>query len=681
MIVGRVRWNREGFGPGGPGVDWAGPDKAFLNNFFADPDDEAVEGGHFADPTWLDYRLQSDSPLRGKALGGGDRGAYRYPETQVYYVSPTGDDENSGTCAQAPFRTFRRANAALKPGDALYVMAGKYDEPLAVAASGRPGLPIHVRAYRKESFALQGIVLKGSHVTIQGFRVIGAPEDGVRVTGQGCRVERCLVASAGGAGLHAQAAADLTLNNCTFTGSAVGVALEDGSTNATVRNCILSHNRRAALQRDDASQAGYRGYNNCYFGAGLDRERIATEPDSLIADPGFATAVEGDCRLRSDSPAKYLAELGGAPGAEPALPRSPVISDVGVTADHPAAAVIQWRTPLDDTRCDLQYRRKGSTEWSVRRLPAQGTVHAEGLTYGLRSETTYEFQISAHGRRGGEATTDVATFRTPAKARPPATFHVAPDGDDRADGRSRATALRTLRKASVAVRPGDTVLVAPGVYHNTIRPAMGGTPDRRITFRSPTRGAALIDGAGALEYLVFLQHKSYVTIDGFRLDCGPTKSVGAPKLIQVNSCRGVEILNCHFGVPRSHVAQHAIGGGSDRELRIEGNVFWAARYHLRVGDYSDLLIKNNTFLWYSVYGISLGGSLKNARIVNNVFSHPKAGRGVYLHFRLKAHGGVTCDHNLYAPFESPECHVGRYEDLSTGIMKLMFPPARLERWR
>ena len=680
VILGRVSWNREGFGPGGPGGDWAGKGKVFINNFHANRDPKAVAAARFADPAWLDFRLQSDSPLKGKALGGGDRGAYPRPVTRVFYVGPEGADKSAGTSERSAFSTFARATAALRPGDALYVMKGKRDEPLALTASGAPGRPIHVRAYRKERVALPGIVVRGSHVTVQGFDVVGAKGDGIQVTGDHVRVERCVAQDVSGAGIRARGAKELTLNHCTFTAADTGVALEKGTTNATVRNCVLAHNRRAPLRTDDSSRPGYRGYSNVYFGVGLDRKRIASEPDSIVADPLFVDASTGDCRLKADSPAKYLAEFGRAAGAAPVLNREPMIADVRVTADQPNAVVIEWTTPLDDTRGGVQYRRKGRKKWNVVNLPGQGTVHAAAVTYRVGPKATYEFRVSAHGRRGGQSLTEVATFSAPVKARPSATFHVAPDGGDTADGRSRKTAWRSLRKASLAVRPGDTVLVAPGVYHNTIRPVMGGRPGRRITFRSPTPGAALIDGAGALEYLVFLQHKNYVTIDGFRLDCGPTKLVGSPRLIQINSCRGVEILNCRAATHRLG-AQHAIGGGSCRGLRIEGNCIWGTRYHIRMGKCSDMLVKNNTFVRYSVYSASLGSRFKNLRIVNNIFAHPKATRNTYLHFRMKKHGGIVCDYNLYAPFENPKCNVGRYEDVSTGILKLKFPPARLKRWQ
>ena len=45
-----------------------------------------------------------------------------------------------------------------------------------------------------------------------------------------------------------------------------------------------------------------------------------------------------------------------------------------------------------------------------------------------------------------------------------AKWHVAGDGNDGSDGRSPATAWRTLQLAESAVKPGDVVLVGNGFY-------------------------------------------------------------------------------------------------------------------------------------------------------------------------------------------------------------------------
>ena len=62
----------------------------------------------------------------------------------------------------------------------------------------------------------------------------------------------------------------------------------------------------------------------------------------------------------------------------------------------------------------------------------------------------------------------LVTVRTRSEHLPEPTngiYHVAPDGDDRRDGRSPATAFRTLRHALEVVLAGERVLLHAGRYH------------------------------------------------------------------------------------------------------------------------------------------------------------------------------------------------------------------------
>lgn len=78
------------------------------------------------------------------------------------------------------------------------------------------------------------------------------------------------------------------------------------------------------------------------------------------------------------------------------------------------------------------------------------------------------------------------------------TWHVdARDGNDTADGLTPATALRTLQSAADRVHPGDTVLVAPGMYPEHVRITARGTAASPITFRTASfeAGPVIVTGA------------------------------------------------------------------------------------------------------------------------------------------------------------------------------------------
>lgn len=74
------------------------------------------------------------------------------------------------------------------------------------------------------------------------------------------------------------------------------------------------------------------------------------------------------------------------------------------------------------------------------------------------------------------------------------TLHVSPTGDDAAEG-TAAAPFRTVQRAAEAAQPGDTVLVAPGVYRERVAPPRGGVAGQPIVFRSAERHRAVIKGS------------------------------------------------------------------------------------------------------------------------------------------------------------------------------------------
>jgi len=76
-----------------------------------------------------------------------------------------------------------------------------------------------------------------------------------------------------------------------------------------------------------------------------------------------------------------------------------------------------------------------------------------------------------------------------------ATFHVAPDGDDAADG-SAAHRLRTISAAARLAQPGDVITVHAGVYRERIAPPRGGTSDaQRITYQAAPGEKVVLKGS------------------------------------------------------------------------------------------------------------------------------------------------------------------------------------------
>lgn len=74
-------------------------------------------------------------------------------------------------------------------------------------------------------------------------------------------------------------------------------------------------------------------------------------------------------------------------------------------------------------------------------------------------------------------------------------LHVAPDGSNLLVGSSRRWAVRTLARAVDLAAPGETILLWPGVYRETVHLFRGGLPGRPLRIRAALPGQAVISGA------------------------------------------------------------------------------------------------------------------------------------------------------------------------------------------
>ena len=68
-------------------------------------------------------------------------------------------------------------------------------------------------------------------------------------------------------------------------------------------------------------------------------------------------------------------------------------------------------------------------------------------------------------------------------------------GAPREGNGSKETPFRRISAAAEIARPGDEVLVAPGIYRESVHPRYAGTEEKRITYRSEVPLGAVITGA------------------------------------------------------------------------------------------------------------------------------------------------------------------------------------------
>ncbi len=63
-----------------------------------------------------------------------------------YYISPSGNDSDSGTNSALPWATFIHAMSVLQPGDSLILKDGTYYQSLKITVSGTEANPITFKA-------------------------------------------------------------------------------------------------------------------------------------------------------------------------------------------------------------------------------------------------------------------------------------------------------------------------------------------------------------------------------------------------------------------------------------------------------------------------------------------------------------------------------------------------------
>jgi parallel beta-helix repeat protein len=105
-------------------------------------------------------------------------------------------------------------------------------------------------------------------------------------------------------------------------------------------------------------------------------------------------------------------------------------------------------------------------------------------------------------------------------------YYVSPSGDNHNDG-SISSPLRKINKAASRARPGDTIYVEDGVYHESVYIQNSGAPGAWIKFQSFHPHGALVAplGQGTGSDAFNVNSQSFIEINGFEITAGP-KSQG-----------------------------------------------------------------------------------------------------------------------------------------------------------
>ncbi len=187
----------------------------------------------------------------------------------IYYVSPSGSDNDPGTLAQ-PWRTPAHAADQLAPGDVLYLRAGTYtgnDSDVSLylrsANSGQSGNPIVYRAMPGETPVFDGsqasnsnLYISASHTVFSGVSITAAGSQGWASLGDNNRLVDSDV-----------------YGNMSDGKTGSGVNVSNGSSDSSIVGCKVHDNGDTTLDHGFyiKGQNLWIAYNDVYnnFGFGL----------------------------------------------------------------------------------------------------------------------------------------------------------------------------------------------------------------------------------------------------------------------------------------------------------------------------------------------------------------------------------------------------------------------------
>lgn len=220
-----------------------------------------------------------------------------------FYVSPTGNDSNSGSFT-APWRTIQHAANSVTAGATVYVETGVYHESVNFPARGTASLPITFTNYPGQTPAIDGTGLKvngtqglinivnQSYITIQGFEIRNYTTTnpsltpaGIWITGSGTGVQLLnnrvhnistkAEATGNAFGIAAYGTSITPIDQLTIsgnqvyalkTGSSESVNLDGNVTHFTVTNNLIHDNDNIGFDAIGGEGVGPTGHDQPSYG-------------------------------------------------------------------------------------------------------------------------------------------------------------------------------------------------------------------------------------------------------------------------------------------------------------------------------------------------------------------------------------------------------------------------------
>lgn len=578
---------------------------------FPDLDWEA----EFADPVNMDFRLQSTSRFRNAGADGADLGPYPY-EANVYYVSEQGDDGADGLSVAGAWTSLDHALASIGAGDTLYVLPGTYEVGRAFQVPDGDAGPVRLAGRGTGAVTIKGAleIERAGDLVVERLRFSGP----TTLRGGGNTDFSNVIFDEG---LTAEGSGGLRLEHGVLSGGAEVPLVVSGGMEVFLAGNVFRNAEGPALVLEDGARILYSGYNGFEdVGRILVTGDGAFNLEALQAEGSELQSIDlADLAL--DGEAVSLAGY-GPPGTalgihhrfvEETVPQRLVGPFVHSTTD--TTANIEWWTSAP-TLVHIAWGKKGAEHETT---TIQAHRFGSFSVTGLEPDSDYEFvfrldgpfESSSDDRETWEwVETAELIARTATQPHEAAEYYVSVNGDNARDGLSLETAWRTLNHAADRVRPGDTVYVAEGVYHESVRIRATGEEGRPITFTVVPGHRVELNGDGRLiDHAFSLENKRHLHFDGFYLRDFAMRSTTVPWADSGVWHNSVFVLYRSGDLEIRRCFHDGRGAGYGPGILIAVNV-------------DGLTVRNSVICDSMGGGISIYGS-PDVRIENNVFLRNK----------------------------------------------------------
>ena len=604
----------------------------------------------FADPANLDFRLQATSRFRGAGPNGRDRGPFPYEEN-IFYVRPDGSDTADGLSLSSAWKTLSRGLKSVRPGDTLYLAGGVYEANLALTAGKDGDKPICIRGRGTAPVVLTGAL------TISNCRAIRFQRLSFTgpVSAQDSRTvqfRNCRFTNADGA-LRAKGVLGLRATHCEFIGSGKPAVVLRETSHVFLRGKLFSSARGDAIDVDRAGAILYSDYN-CFM-----RDR-GNEAHSQVRTPELKTE---DGLTVLANPERFAA--GGPLGTSFGLYLERQRFDTNtlrvagpfVHSVTDTTANIEW---WSSERAIFEARWGETPECANRVKLTPTPAYHPGSPLrpfntfslaGLKPSTKHYFRIASAWSHDEpsvaivipDAYQETVTFTTAARREPPCNYYVAPDGDDSNTGLDRDHAWRTINHAAGAARPGDTVLIAGGVYHEHVRVRATGDEGRAITFKSIPGEKVTLDGANKTLVAAFtISNKRHVNIDGLYFRNHQRRNTIG--MIRVSRVHDLSVTRCFQDGRGAGYDPEFLTAGRSRNLLVKNCVMINGWDGLAAGGSTHVHIENNVIVRPLIRAVCISGG-KDIHIVNNIITdnlHKKRFAWLLAGSAIDAHVANNC---------------------------------------